>query len=159
MCRLLRTPLDGCCVRWMQRDEDVTVTTAKLRAALPGWAVFYDPWLAVWVAVRGRRILAVGSAPSKLLARADAAWRSAVSDANELTAALTRRGVAALPAGDAVRAWINGAGSGYLLITPEFDHGEKVWRWEHRAAAGTHPRGDAPGAAQVIAALLKADPP
>jgi hypothetical protein len=51
-------------------EEDIARWSARLRAALPGWGVFYDPVWGLWVGVRGRDALIVATTPAKLAYRA-----------------------------------------------------------------------------------------
>lgn len=54
---------------WVPSDGEIAAWASWLRARFPGWGIFYDPWLTVWVAVHGPTTLAIASTPAKLVTR------------------------------------------------------------------------------------------
>jgi hypothetical protein len=149
-------------VPWAPGDEQVAATAASLRAALPGWGVWWDPFALVWVAVRGRRDPPVTASTSAGLLRRVAATAGGhvMSDSSELTEALKARGLMAAASGRSVRAWRPGAPDDVILVSPGWAAGgAALWTWQHGGTAGSHPRGDIAGAADAVAAFLRADPP
>lgn len=58
---------------WIPDDQQISEWSARLRASLPSWGVYFDPSWRLWVAVRGADKLVMASTPMKLVRRADQA--------------------------------------------------------------------------------------
>jgi hypothetical protein len=83
-----------------------------------------------------------------------------MSDSSDLTEALKARGLMAAASGRSVRAWRPAAPDDAILVCPGWAAGgAALWSWQHGGTAGSHPRGDIPGAADAVAAFLADDPP
>jgi hypothetical protein len=129
---------------------------------LPGWGLWQDPFALAWVAVCGLRHPPVtASNPASLLHRVAAcAGQYVMSESSELTEALTARGLMAAACGRLVRAWCPSAPDAAIVVCPGWTAGgAALWSWQLHGAAGSHPRGDIPGAAVAVAAFLANDAP
>lgn len=60
---------------WTPSDGETAAWSLWLRLHFPDWGIFYDPWLAVWVAVQGPALV-IASTPVKLAARLTAFGQS-----------------------------------------------------------------------------------
>ena len=158
----LRRLSRGCCVWWTPGDEQVAGQAALLRAALPGWGVWWDPFALVWVAVRGRHDPPVtASTPARLLHRiTGTAGEDIMTETRELAGALNARGLIAVTSGRAVHTWHPGDQPGAILVCPGWSPGgAALWSWQQGTRAGHHARADFDGTADAVAAFLAGGPP
>ncbi len=159
------------CLRGGHQVVDTTGDLAGLAAGCPDWNVFRSDSGRLYASTRldgslqGTTVQAwlVGQLHARIdkaaAARGVSAGAAAVSEAIALAAALADRFVTAVPAGQAVRVWIGGAGSGCTLITPAGHDSQPVWIWPDGTHTRCHPRGDVPGAAAALTRSVTARPP
>jgi len=149
-------------VPWTPDDVGVAEYAAILRALLPGWAVVWDPFALVWVAVRGKDGPQVtASTPARLVQRAlRAPGQDVTGEAAALEAALSARGLHAIAHPGAVTVWRPGdEDSAVLVVAVRPPAGQTVWTWQRGDHAVSHPLDDIEGTAEAVAAFLAEPPP
>ncbi len=147
---------------WTPDEQAATTYAGILRAALPGYGVWWDPFTLMWNAVRGRNgTPVVASTPDGLLHRVTGTkGEDVMSEATALAEALIERQLMAVSHARSVTAWRPGGEDCAVLVLPARSPDDRpLWSWQQGQRAGHHDRGDIGGTAEAVGEFLAGGQP
>ncbi|HKB30272.1 MAG TPA: hypothetical protein VKD26_05480 [Streptosporangiaceae bacterium] len=146
---------------WKPDEQTAASYAAILRAALPGWGVWWDPFALMWVAVRGRSgTPVIASTPAGLLHRVTGTrGEDVMSEATALAEALIERQLMAVSSARSVTVWRPGGEDSAVLVLPaRSPRDDPLWSWQQGQRSGHHDRSDVEGTADAVGEFLAGAP-